>query len=157
MGFKAQEAVSALDWDFNPWVKARGTTPEPSNREITTFIRDYNLLLESVRRTQLAKLDKAKSEINESEEVAGNREQELARWAEMSWEQGLEALEAELEAENQGDGEELALKLAEMVAKVAHDTPTVDQIMGLPGRIRAAYFGWFVGQMRPEHLTGVTG
>lgn len=37
MGFKATEAVEALDYDFNPHIDSKGTIPEPSTRQIEDF------------------------------------------------------------------------------------------------------------------------
>lgn len=34
MAFKAENAVEALDWDFRPYVKAHGTTPEPTDDQV---------------------------------------------------------------------------------------------------------------------------
>lgn len=34
MAFKAETAALALDWDFRPYVKAHGTTPEPTDAQV---------------------------------------------------------------------------------------------------------------------------
>lgn len=37
-GFKAEGVVEALDYDFRPYVNAQGTIPEPTDKQITTFM-----------------------------------------------------------------------------------------------------------------------
>ena len=37
-GFQAEGVVEALDWDFNPYVKASGTIPEPTDTQIARFL-----------------------------------------------------------------------------------------------------------------------
>ncbi len=40
-GFDAAEFVEPLDWSFRPHVDASGTTPEPSDRQLAKFARDF--------------------------------------------------------------------------------------------------------------------
>jgi hypothetical protein len=37
MGFDASKIIEKLDYDFRPYVNASGTTPEPSEKQITEF------------------------------------------------------------------------------------------------------------------------
>lgn len=150
MGFKAQEAVVPLDWDFRPHVDAHGTTPEPTNEQIMRFVSRFRGRVDAVRRKALAKLQE------EQELAKGRSEEELdaerARWATIDWPEGLALIEAELKSDEQVEqGEELAKQLAVDVEKLTNGCPSAEQIMQLPGRIRAAYFGWIVGQLtNPE-------
>jgi hypothetical protein len=38
MGFEADKVVSALVWNFRPFVEADGTTPEPSDKAVRHFL-----------------------------------------------------------------------------------------------------------------------
>lgn len=39
MGFQAQDAVVALDWDLRPFVDAHGTAPEPSQAKLDAYVK----------------------------------------------------------------------------------------------------------------------
>lgn len=145
MGFDAKEAVPALDWDFRPYVEASGTTPEPSNQEIVRYMTRVRSIIEAARRTAMAQIE------DETERAKKMTEEELdavrARWAGVGWKEGVEILEAEIPLDASAQGQEMVRAMAENVEKMSKGSPTADQIMGLPGRIRSQYLGWLTGQL----------
>lgn len=155
MGFNADKATAKLEWDFTKYVPgAKGVSPEPANLALLQFnLRVRTLVEAEMRRKKSAAMQEA-DKLNErtSEEKAA----EVERWATMDLESGMvevfNQLALVVPAE---EGEALSLKQAELVAEVFHDCPSVDQIMALPGRVRAAYFGWVVGQLMDPELGAV--
>lgn len=152
MGFNAADAVPALEWDFTKYAgkDAKGVSPEPSSDALYDFnVRTRNLI-ESTIRTKKAQA------LREAEKLYGRsleeKEAEIARWAEMTIDEGTEVLFQELTAIAPSDeAQELSRKQAELVAGVFQNCPSAEQILALPGRVQAAYFGWVSGQlMSPE-------
>lgn len=150
-GFKADDAVPKLEWDFTKYVSgAKGVSPEPGNLALLQFNMRMRSLVDAERRIVTAQLTK---ETQKAEGASKEEKQALLdRWATMDLDAGatvsLDELAAIMPAE---EGERLHRKQAELVAELLQNSPSVDQIMGLPGRIRQAYFGWIAGQlMDPE-------
>lgn len=148
MGFDAGQEVPPLDWDFTKYAgeDAKGTTPEPSNKAITTFVSQFRSLKEAVYRTISARVLAEQGRLKDQTDE--ERQADYDRWAAMSWQQGLEVLELEVAKEGTvSESEDLARQMAESAAKLCSDCPNVEQILALPGRLRSAYFGWLVGQV----------
>lgn len=148
MGFKAEEAVPALEWDFRPYVDAHGTTPEPSNDAINRYVTKWRQHMEAASKTLQAQLDQQEERDKKltEEELQAQRE----KWAGLSWEDGVAILEQE-----DGDQTERALELVRRIAaeveRLSSGCPTAAQVMELPGRVRAKYLGWLLGQLtNPE-------
>jgi hypothetical protein len=150
-GFKADEAVPKLEWDFTRYVpKAKGVAPEPSTETIVWFQNEHTALVEGMRRTALGKGYKA--EPGDDEDAKEARKKLLEHWAALTPEEHVLEVAAELE-EIMSVEQRLTYQrqMAELIAKVTEENPSVEQMMGLPGRIRTAFYGWFTGQLiRPE-------
>jgi hypothetical protein len=72
MAFKAQGSVSRLDWDFNPYVAAKGTSPEPSGTAIGDYWADYlSMLRQSQQNVQ---------EMQDKRNAAETVEEKRADW-----------------------------------------------------------------------------
>jgi len=149
--FKAEDAVPKLEWDFTRWVPdAKGVSPEPSNMALLAFNAEMRALVDAEARIKKAQIILAMERsggLSDEEKKA-----ELDRWANLGLAEGTaEALEEVLAILPPEDGEKLNEKQAVLVAGLLNGCPSVDQIMGLPGRVRQAYFGWIAGQlMDPE-------
>jgi hypothetical protein len=149
--FKAEDAVPKLEWDFTHWVPgAKGISPEPSNMALLAFNAEMRALVDAETRIKKAQIVLAMEKaggLSDEEKKA-----ELDRWASLDLAEGTaEALEEVLAILPPEEGEKLNQKQAALVAGLLNDCPSVDQIMGLPGRVRQAYFGWIAGQlMDPE-------
>jgi hypothetical protein len=149
--FKADDAVPKLEWDFTKYVSgAKGVSPEPSNIALLTFNMNMSALVDAERRIKMAQVKKAVDEANDRSKE--EKEAELDRWAVLDLVDGTAEVLAEMMLILPADeGEKLNRKQADLVSGLLQDSPNVDQIMGLPGRVRNAYFGWIAGQlMDPE-------
>jgi hypothetical protein len=157
MGFKADDAVPKLEWDFTKYVAgAKGVSPEPSNMALLSFSVKMQSLGASELRTKKAQAQQEADKLtNQSPE---EKAAEVKRWAAMDPEVGPAEVLAELmEFVSPKEGERIALEQAKLVAEVFDNCPSVEQIMGLPGRIRMAYIGWVAGQlMNPEFVAAGT-
>lgn len=151
-GFNAAEAVPKLDWDFTKYVKgAKGCSPEPSADALYEFNAQYRTLVEGVVQSKkAAAILESKRTGKLSEEDA---EAEMRRWAAMSWEEAAAELNRQMaDVAPPSEIVEVSNRQAELIAEVLQHNPSADQIKALPGRIRAAYFGWVVGQLlSPEY------
>lgn len=152
MGFNATEAVPKLDWDFTAYCgpSAKGTSPEPSSDALYEFnMRTRNLIDATIRTKKALALKEAERLNARSQE---DRDADLDRWAAMSMDEAMAAVFDELAAIVPSEEARLVGKRqAELVAETLQNCPTADQILALPGRIQAAYFGWVAGQlMSPE-------
>jgi hypothetical protein len=127
--FDAGAAVEALDWDFTKaGVKATGTIPEPSDRAIGDF------------------LDGLKKLYTETRKMVEAGEQAEASPGEM-----LEALNAVT-----GDMFVEQMKgIAVLYAALCSGKPGVDELLALPLRVRAKFYGWVMNEVvNPEAETG---
>lgn len=150
MGFKATEATSKLEWDFRPYLEAQGVSPEPSGQALWVFQQNWTNITDAARRTAVSRAAMVDKESKDKGTEAITTE--LARWAGLTWDEAIEET-AKLMGGMYGEisHEELHGRLAEQVDEVTGSCPSRDQIMALPGRVRAAYLGWFAGELtNPE-------
>lgn len=154
MGFKADDAVPALEWDFRPFVDAHGVSPEPSNKAIYQFNQQFRSTVDAVLRVKKALIQQEikKLEGRPPEEL----EAELAKWAKLEWQEATDLMLTEISSVMPSE-EVLAIadRQCELVAELLQNCPTKEQISGLPGRIKAAYLGWIVGQVMSPELAAV--
>lgn len=126
-GFKAQGVVEALDYDFNPYVKTKGTIPEPTDRQIADFLGDMKALLTEVK-------DDLPSEVNLEDPGAILS--------------AMDDLDPEVTLKMTG-------KMCVIYSKLCSGTPTEKSIQELPPRIRQIFFAWLQTEvMSPEAATG---
>lgn len=152
MGFNADEAVPKLEWDFTKYCgpDAKGVSPEPSSDALYDFnVQTRNLIDATIRTKKALALKEAERLNGRSKE---EKEAEVTRWAAMSLDEATAAVFDELAAIlPTKEAKQLGERQARLVAETLQDCPSAEQILGLPGRIQAAYFGWVAGQlMSPE-------
>jgi hypothetical protein len=149
MGFVADKAVEPLDWDFSKYGAGSGTSPEPSTAEIERFNRKWRALVQALLAMRNAAIT---AETSETEEMSPEQaKQKLLEYQGISLDDALQRLSSELDDETLPGVDEVITHMAQLIAEVAKDQPSVDQIMALPHRPRTAFFGWFVGEMtNPE-------
>jgi hypothetical protein len=122
-GFKASEAVEALDFDFSGisladenaaqiLENAKGTVPEPTQRQLTHFFH---------RLTELA----ASADVPDIPDDP-SPQQVLAVLGSMSDEQ--------LEQQNE--------QVIQIFAELCSGSPSAEQLAALPHRVRQAFIGW---------------
>lgn len=127
--FDAGDAVEALDWDFTKaGVKAKGTIPEPSDVAIGAF------------------LDGLKTLYSETRKLVQAGEQADATPGEM-----LDALAAVT-----GDMFVEQMKgIATLYAALCSGKPSEPELLALPLRVRAKFYGWVMSEVvNPEAETG---
>jgi hypothetical protein len=144
MAFNAGEVLPDLDWDFTKFGQGSGTTPEPSARQLRVYRKEFQSLMTAARGS-LANEVEARIKAVERGEVPDviSLDQALADMGQFSGDEPVvEAMED---------------TLCEMVAKVCSNTPSKEQLLGLPMRIRLAFFGWLNGQLLdPNFVPTVT-
>ena len=141
-GFKAQGAVSSLDFDFEPYVEgAKGTIAEPSQDALDRY-RDANesaMAQSGLSLNQIAEVVKLASGDTEPSE------DEMVRV--------LGHMPDDLEAVMAKAREAQAAQF-ETAIEVCGGTPSEEQIKALPGRVREAFVGWLTGELlRPTRPT----
>lgn len=126
-GFKAEGVVEPLDFDFKPYVNASGTIPEPTDKQISDFLKSLKTVATDVQKDLPADLD-----MNDPASLLG----------------ALDDLDPEVM-------DSLAGKLGGIYAALCSATPTEQQIADLPPRIRNIFFNWLQQEvMNPEVKTG---
>jgi hypothetical protein len=128
--FDAGAAVEALDWDFTgAGVKAKGTIPEPSDVTIGDFLDGLKKLYNDTR---------AMVEAGEAATDATPGEM--------------------LEALNSVTGAmfvDQMSRIADLYAELCSNKPGKDQLLALPLRVRAKFYGWVMSEVvNPEAETG---
>ena len=126
-GFKAEGVVEPLDYDFRPYVKADGTIPEPSDKQIAEFLKALKALAKEVQEDLPTDID-----MNDPSSLLG----------------ALDDLDPEVM-------EKLTGKMGGIYAALCTNTPTEKQITDLPPRIRTIFYNWLQQEvMNPEAATG---
>lgn len=126
-GFKAAEAVDALDFDLSPY-GPKGTIPEPSREQVDEWF-ERNL---GIDREMGLDADALREEIAEAEDpgdVAMIYGRALARISE-------------------SERREAARKRIPVMAALCGDALTEEDIRSLPFRHQEAFFGWLTGMFR---------
>jgi hypothetical protein len=138
--FDASEVVEELGWDFSKFGQGKGITPEPSDRQLSKFQKQFQALLKvgvqmlkTVRPPQSPPSQSPPAEevllLDEAVRVLGDmsgEEPELERFHEM---------------------------MAQITADVCTNQPSKEQLLALPPRIRMAFYGWLNGQiLNPKFL-----
>lgn len=127
MGFTAEGSVSDLDWTFQPYVDAKGVTPEPSVDQIEAYWHGFG---EMLRRNQEAveewnaKLDAAKSDKTKSKKIRDE-------YAAFQRQQSQEAVDTRRRL--------LAALCGEDLEHGVEGSPSLAQLEQLPGRIFDAF------------------
>ena len=126
-GFVAEGVVEPLAWDFNPYVKANGVIPEPTDTQIAAFLRETKDIFQ-----------KAQADIP----------------ADLDLDDPVAVLKA-IDDLDPGAQVEAMKQMAEVYSNLCSGTPTAKQIAELPMRVRSVFFNWLQSEvMSPEAATG---
>src|SRR5687768_6270365 len=130
MGFKADEVVAPLDFDFRPHVAdVHGVIQEPTDKQLHAFMKGVQNIL-------LAITPKDIDVMSDQNKM-------------------LEALATMLDADNAAS-KALGDEVHSLCVAVCSGFPSDEQIMALPPRIRAHFYGWLTGQLvSPESSAAV--
>jgi hypothetical protein len=138
-GFDAGSIVEPMNWDFSKFGGGSGTVPEPSDAEVERFLKKYQVLVTQTLRT--AELNAAQQLDDAISKAAGTDESRLL------------TLQESISVMSQIDSGELASSsdavdaLVDLFASICKGSPSKEQLMSLPHRIRAAFYGWLMGQL----------
>lgn len=158
--FNAETVVEPMDWDFTKYGGGKGTIPEPSDIEVERFLKKYQLL---VTQTLMA------AQIKAADQLDGVIEQERAKRPKPDGEQAedepakLLTLQESIEVMSRIDSDELlsspeaAEALVGLFASICKGSPSKDQILLLPHRIRGAFYGWVMGQLTNPDFSAAVG
>lgn len=164
MAFKATEQVDPLDYDFRPYLddtdiprnRHAGTVPEPTENMINEFIHKWQLTIREITRLRLTSSTKSEDDMTE-QELADHRaeQEEIEDTLPRTVGEALSTVrDSTVDLE---DSNAITDELATLTATVCQDQPNKDTIQALPGRIRAAFYGWIVGELaNPEPAAAVT-
>lgn len=121
-GFKALDAAEPLDYDFNPYLDIAGTIVEPTSDQIDVFRQSMTNAY-----TELD-IDPEMLKAAVSGDIGDHAESVLAHFGEIM-----------------ASTSELETKTAQIVAVLCAGSPSEENIMALPYRVRQAFLGWVTG------------
>lgn len=142
-GFDAASAVAPMDWDFSKFGGGSGTVPEPSDVEIERFMRKYQILTTQVLRSANVRTNKQVDEL-------------LEQWAEEDDPDNprqVFSVQQSIEIMKQVDlsGAEVAPEISEamlgLILTITKGSPSREQLLVLPNRVRGAFYGWLIGEL----------
>jgi hypothetical protein len=124
--FNAASVVDALDFTFEPYVRAHGTIREPNDDQITAFVNAYKALTKEIR-------EGIPKDIDPTDQLAL-----------------LEAME-DLDVEVMVS---MTQRMAGIMSDLCGGFPSREDILAVPPRIRTLFFAWLQEQvMSPEAVT----
>lgn len=150
MGFKATDYVEPLDYDFRPHFDYYGTITEPSDQDISRFLRKWYHVVSEMRRVVAAAVVEANTE-TESEptkpEVVLTADQAAEAMAQIDW----NAIEDEAdESPGTKAARHTLTQMCRLVEDLAHGSIRADKLEQVPMRIRGVFFGWLVGELTDQ-------
>jgi len=126
--FDAGSVVEGLEWNFTtlpgyPDRKAKGTVPEPSDATIGRFLDGLKKLYEEAQ------------QLGAAGDVDGSPEQMLEALSSVTGDAFVDFM----------------AKTAELFSDLCGNKPTKEQLLALPLRVRAQFYGWLQGEVvNPE-------
>lgn len=150
MGFKATDYVDPLDYDFNPLFDYSGTITEPSDADISRFLRKWYRLVGQMRQVTAAAVVEAATEAKVEEmnaqpdEPVMTTEQAVEAMVSIDW----KAIEDEADDSPQTAAARHTLtQMCRLVEDLAHGSIRADKLEQVPMRARGVFFGWLVGEL----------
>lgn len=142
VAFDAGSAVAPMDWDFSKFGAGTGTVPEPSDVEIERFMKKYQILVTQVvaaaeDRTNLAISSEIEQRIKAIED---------GRTTYLSLEESLEIMRG-VDISGDDVAPEISDAMLNLVLTITKGSPSKEQLLALPNRIRGAFYGWLVGEL----------
>lgn len=126
-GFNAATVVSPLDWDFHPYVKAKGRIKEPTDDQIAAFLNGLKELTEKVKHTLPTGVD-----TSDPAEVMT----------------AIDSLDA-------ASVVEMHKEFAGLFAALCSGNPSRELLLEMPMRVRTVFYGWLQQEvMSPEVESG---
>lgn len=154
MGFKAADYVEPLDYDFRPHFDYYGTITEPSDRDISRFLKKWYHLVGEMRKVVAAAVVEAaheardeQQETSEATEPVVSADEAAEAMANIDW--------TAIEDESDNSPGTLAARytltqMCRLVEDLAHGSIRADKLEQVPMRIRGVFFGWLVGELTEQ-------
>lgn len=150
MGFKAAEYVEPLDYDFRPHLDYHGTMAEPSDRDISVFLKKWYRLVGEMRKVTAVAVHTATAEVaaEEAEEaepaVVLTTEQAIEGMLAIDW----QAVENETDSSPQTTAARHTLtQMCRIVEDLAHGSIRAEKLEQVPMRVRGVFFGWLIEEL----------
>jgi hypothetical protein len=122
-GFQAEGVVDPLDYDFKPYVKASGTIPEPTDKQVGEFLSGIKKIIKDMEAEVPSDIDPADTA----------------------------AILAAIDDLDPAKTIEQMARMCKVYADLCSGTPTEQEIADLPMRIRSIFFQWLQSEvMSPE-------
>jgi hypothetical protein len=139
--FNAATVVEALEWTFEPMLKAKGVIAEPTDDQIVKFLTDVKALVARLQEKARQRAAGGAAEPGTDLAVPAGRDP-----ADL-----VDAIE-ELDPSVVG---EFHQELAGIFAELCSGDPGKETLLKLPMRIRVVFYGWLREQvMNPEAAPG---
>jgi hypothetical protein len=148
MGFKVTDYVDPLDYDFNPLFDYSGTITEPSDDDISKFLRKWYKLVASMRAVTVAAIHSATNEV-QAEEQSDDKpvittDQAIEAMTSIDW----KAVDDETDQSPSTLAARHTLtQMCRIVEDLAHGSIRADKLEQVPMRARGVFFGWLVGEL----------
>lgn len=156
MGFKATDYVDPLDFDFRPHFDYYGTITEPSDQDISRFLKKWYHLVGEMRKVVAAAVVEASTEGTAEERKAEpifSADEAAEAMTEIDW----TAVEKEAdESAGTRAARHMLTQMCKLVEDLAHGSVRAEKLQQVPMRIRGVFFGWLVGELT-EQGKGTTG
>lgn len=151
--FDAGTALDPMDWDFSKYDAGTGTVPEPSDVEIERFLKKYRVMATSVMQNAAAQLDQQmRDDIKKRAKVVEDQENAQV----LSLDDALEVMkQVDITAADVSPA--IVNAMADLVVTITKGSPSKEQLLKLPNRVRGAFYGWLIGQLTdPEFSAAAT-
>lgn len=157
MGFKAEEFVEPLDYDFNPFIDVKGTLPEPSDRAVNTFLKKWNRIVQGIVRAGIWEVEKIKPKTEEELDAMPEDERAAYEAKQQEIEDALpktisDAVDAMAtlsvdDTNGLSDAAKVANAMCELVEELSGGALTAQTLLQVPMRPRGVFFGWLIGEL----------
>jgi hypothetical protein len=139
-GFDAGNVVLAMDWDFSKFGAGKGTVPEPSDVKIERFLRKYRVIANQA-------LNAAGSAIVLEDDPKLLQDEEGNPKIPTLADAIAVMKQIDLEDDGTMQSRQVAEQMLDLFDWFCDGKPGRGQLQQLPNRIRAAFYGWVVGQV----------
>lgn len=137
MGYKAEEQVDQLDYDFAPYVpEVKGTTPEPTSEQIKQYLLSFQAMMRRQRDDIVEWQDRLEAIKGNDAEARAERarlEEEYASW------------------QSEQADKRLGVR-RQILAMLCSDKPSVEDLEKLPGRLFDDFEGYMQNEIGPKGL-----
>lgn len=158
MGFKVTDYVDPLDFDFRPMFDYHGTITEPSDQDISRFLRKWYKLIDEMRQVAVAAVVEAAKQAKSDKEAEEAAQDGVAE-STQTVEQAIEAMVAidwkAIEDEVDQSPKTVAARhtltqMCRLVEDLGHGSIRADKLEQIPMRARGVFFGWLIEEMTSQ-------